>query len=94
MNELMNELAFVLEEKKKYEAQEKKLKEEIYQKMINTNVDKIDNDYVKIALIPETVTRSFDMTAFKKREPELYADLEKDYHKESKRKGYVKVTLK
>ena len=35
----------------------------------------------------------FDMTSFKKKEPQLYDDLFKDYQKTSTRKGYLKVTV-
>lgn len=94
MNELLNELVYTLEEKKKLEAKEKELKEQIEVKLIDSNESKIENDDIKIALVPETETTTFDMTAFKKQENELYNALFNDYQKTSKRKAYLKVTVK
>lgn len=93
MNELLNELFYTLEEKKKLEAKEKDLKKQIEEKMIVSNESKIKNDYLKITYVPESTSTTFDMTSFKKKEPQLYDDLFKDYQKTSTRKGYLKVTV-
>ena len=93
MNELLNELYYTLEEKKKLEAKEKELKDQIERQMVELSKSKIENDCLKITLVPETISTSFDTTTFKKKEPDLYEDLLKDYHKETSRKAYLKVTV-
>ena len=77
----LDELYFILEEKKRIEKQEKELKEKIEQNMSKSNIDKMENEYLKITLVPETVSKSFDMKKFKEKEPDLYSDLSKDYEK-------------
>lgn len=89
----LDELYFILEEKKRIEKQKKELKEKIEQNMSKSNIDKMENEYLKITLVPETVSKSFDMKKFKEKEPDLYSVLSKDYEKETKRKAYLKVTV-
>lgn len=89
----LDELFYVLEEKKKLEAKENELKEEIKQKMIDSNQSKLESEYLKVYYIPESVSKSFDTTAFKNKEKELYEELFKDYNKIVSRKAYVKVTV-
>ncbi len=93
MNELLNELFFVLEEKKKFEKQEKELKEKIEAELMCLNQSKFESENLKVTLVPESTSTTFDTTAFKKKEAELYEDLLKDYRKTTTRKAYLKVTV-
>lgn len=93
MNELLNELFFVLEEKKKFEKQEKELKEKIEAELMCLNQSKFESENLKVTLVPESTSTIFDTTAFKKKEAELYEDLLKDYQKTTTRKAYLKVTV-
>lgn len=89
----LDELFYVLEEKKKLEAKENELKEQIKQKMIDSNQSKLENEYLKVSYVPESVLKSFDTSRFKEKEAELYEELFKDYNKIVHRKPYVKVTV-
>ena len=52
------------------------------------------DDDITISYYPPTTSVSIDMTALKKKEPELYEELRNDYKKTSNSKGYYKYTIK
>ena len=93
---VFQQLAALTLEKKKLEAQEKKVKEQIQSAMDQFGIKSIDNDYIKITRVEQgkdSVT--VDLEAFAAAEPEEYAGLLKDYPKTVKGKaGYVRFNVK
>ena len=54
----------------------------------------VDNEYVKISHIPETESVSLDTKALRADNPELFSDLMDKYNKRTKKKAYVRITVK
>ena len=72
------------------EDKEKKLKDDLLKAMEENNVFSIDNEFVKVTKVDETESVTFDSKRFKEDDPFTY-DL---YTKVSKRKAYIKITVK
>lgn len=70
--------------------QQDSMKKEILDSMQKYGVLKIDNDFLKIAFIPEHDTEKFDSKTFKEENPDVY-DL---YAKISKVKPSIRITVK
>lgn len=75
---------------KAYEAEEKKLKEELYERMTEGDIKQIDTPFLKVTRVLPSKSKRFDSKSFKEEHP----DLHKQYQVESNRKGYVKLTEK
>lgn len=75
---------------KKIEEQYKAMKDKLYQLMEEYDIKKWETDKVIFTRIPPTVSKTFDTARFKKEHPEIV----EQYQKESKKKGYVKISLK
>lgn len=75
---------------KKIEEQYKTMKDKLYQLMEEYDIKKWETDKVIFTRIPPTVSKTFDTARFKKEHPEIV----EQYQKESKKKGYVKISLK
>lgn len=90
----MQQLQQLVNHKKELEKTEKQIKKELEQAMNEYNIKSIDNEYLKITRVEASESVSIDLTAMKKREPDLYDDLLKDYPKITKRKAYVRFTVK
>lgn len=67
-------------------------KAELLKLMQEHNIKSIDNKYVKLTVVPESVSISTDWKAFQFEEPDLYERISGEYTKETKRKPYLKVT--
>lgn len=93
VNLMMNELRDVIEMKKKYEAAEKVLKEQIQGYMEENNENKLENGKVKIAYVGASESVSLDTTKLKKAEADLYRELIEDYPKLTKRSASLRVTV-
>lgn len=76
--------------KKEIEAEIKAINEEI----LNSDNINLENDQIKVSIIPESSYKTLDMTKVKNKEPELYNELLDVYPKEVSRKAYVKVKIK
>lgn len=76
--------------KKEIEAELKAINEEI----LNGDNLKLEDDHIKVSIIPESSYKTLDMTKVKNKEPELYKELLDVYPKEVSRKAYVKVKIK
>ena len=76
--------------KKEIEAEIKAINEEI----LNSDDIDLENDQIKISIIPESSYKTLDMNEVKNKEPELYKELLDVYPKEVSRKAYVKVKIK
>jgi len=90
----MQQLQQLVNHKKEIEKTEKQIKKELEQAMNEYNIKSIDNEYLKITRVEASESVSIDLTAMKKKEPDLYDDLLKDYPKVTKRKAYVRFTVK
>lgn len=88
LNKLAPEILKYKEYVKHLETQEKALKEELYLKMTENDIKKIETPLLVITRVLPGKTSRFDTTQFKKD----YPDLSKEYTKESERKGYIKLT--
>lgn len=88
MLELLYELTL---KKKAIEAQLKAINEEI---LNNADNLELEDDHIKVSIIPESSYKTLDMTKVKNKEPELYNELLDVYPKEVSRKAYVKVKIK
>lgn len=75
---------------KEIKKQQDSMKKEILDAMQKYDVLKLDNEFLKITLIPEHDTERFDTKTFKEENPDIY-DL---YAKISKVKPYIRITVK
>ena len=57
-------------------------------------ITQFKNDYVTISLVKGSTSVSIDLKALEKKEPDLYADLLKDYPKETVKKDSVRILVK
>lgn len=88
LNKLAPEILKYKDYVKTLEEQEKQLKDELYKKMTENNIKKIETPLLVVTRVLPGTTNRFDATAFKKDHPEL----SEQYTKQSERKGYVKLT--
>lgn len=70
------------------------IKSQLMEGMDQYDIKTIDNDYCKISRIEASESKSIDLKAVQKKEPELYTDLLKDYPKVSKRKASIRIMVK
>lgn len=75
---------------KEIKKQQDSMKNEILDAMQKYGVLKIDNEFLKIALIPEHDAEKFDSKKFKEENPDIYDS----YVKLSKVKPSVRITIK
>lgn len=73
---------------------EKIARNELQAVMEEFGITQFKNDYVTISLVKGSTTISLDLKALEKKEPELYADLLKDYPKETIKKDSVRILVK
>lgn len=76
--------------KKEIEAEIKAINEEI----LNSDDINLENDQIKVSIIPESSYKTLDMNKVKNKEPDLYKELLDVYPKEVSKKAYVKVKIK
>ncbi len=75
---------------KEIKKQQDSMKNEILEAMQKNGVIKIDNEFLKIAFVPEHDAEKFDSKKFKEENPDIY-DL---YAKISKVKPSIRITVK
>lgn len=75
---------------KEIKRQQDNMKAEIFDAMQKNGVIKIDNEFLKIAFIPEHDAEKFDSKKFKEENPDIY-DM---YAKISKVKPSIRITVK
>lgn len=92
MKELIKELLDLEKEKALVEADIDAVKAKIEAELEPGEGYKDDN--ITISYYPPTTSVSIDMTALKKKEPELYEELRNDYKKTSNSKGYYRYNIK
>lgn len=82
------------EEKERLEDEEKKLKKAIEDLFNEYDLKSFNNDYFSISRVSESKSISIDLKALEKEENKLYEELVNDYPKVSKRKAYIRISLK
>ena len=73
---------------------EKTARTELQAVMDEYGITQFKNDYVTISLVQGSTRVSIDLKALDKEEPDLYADLLKDYPKETVKKDSVRILVK
>lgn len=69
-------------------------KRELKEAMEKYNIKSIDNDLVKVTVVPESESTTVDLKTFKEKEPDEYDGLLADYPKVVKRSSYVRIKVK
>lgn len=82
------QIASFKEQAKIIEAQQKQFKEELYKKMEENDIKKIDTGNIVITRILPTTRKSVDSTRLKKEQPDIYDE----YLKESNVKGSIRIS--
>jgi len=62
----------------------------IMERMMAAGMNSVDTEYVKVTITPETTTKKFDTTKFKKE----HADLYNEYMTEGKRAASIRITTR
>ena len=73
---------------------EKSVRADLQAVMDEFGITQFKNDYVTISLVKGSTITSIDLKALEKAEPKLYADLLKDYPKETVKKDSVRILVK
>lgn len=92
--EVFKNLSQLSKLKKDLKKQEDSAKQALQESMEHFGITSIDNDYIKITQVAGSESTSIDIKAMQKKEPELYDGLIKDYPKVTKRKPYLKFTVR
>lgn len=87
-------LAFVAEQKKQLEVQEKEIKRMLLEGMKKHGISAIDNDIVRINYIPATESVAIDTKKWRAADPESYHEIERQYNKRTKKSEYIRITVK
>ena len=84
-----SELTDLLHQKKALELREKELKALIMSDMQTCNQTKYEDDYLKIAYVPESESMRFDTKGFQKENPKAY----EMFLKPTKKAAYLRVSV-
>lgn len=88
--EVCEQILSLEKQAKEIKKQQDIMKNEILDAMLKYGVVKIDNEFLKIALVPEHDAEKFDSKKFKEENPDIY-DM---YAKISKVKPSIRITVK
>lgn len=88
--EICEKIVSLEKQAKEIKRQQENMKTEILDAMQKNGVIKIDNEFLKIAFIPEHDAEKFDSKKFKEENPDVY-DM---YAKISKVKPSIRITVK
>lgn len=80
--------------KEKIEEEEKGLKDKLEELFNEYDLKSFKNDYFSISKIEASESKNIDLKSMEKKEPELYAELLEDYPKITKRKSYIRISVK
>ena len=92
--DVMRKLSELNAEKKRIDALDAELRDKLVKAMDDYGIVNFTNDYVSITRVDASESVSVDLKAFEKAEPECYEGLIKDYPKVTKKKAYVRITIK
>lgn len=90
----MQNLSELKKEQDRLAELEKTARADLQAVMDEFGITQFKNDYVTISLVKGSTTISIDLKALEKKEPELYADLLKDYPKETVKKDSIRILVK
>jgi hypothetical protein len=91
---MFKELAVLEDEAKDIEKRRKEVKAELCEAMDKYGIKQIENDYVKVTYVGQSVSIGVDIKAFQMEEPKKYDKLLKKYNKETVKKPYIRITTK
>lgn len=80
--------------KKKVEAEEKAVKQQLEKALLEYNIKSIDNEFVRITYVEGTTSKSIDSKKIQTQSPDFYDKLIKQYEKVTVKKPYVRITVK
>ena len=87
---IFQNIADVVADKKKAEAKEAALKEQLKEAMLKHDIKQIDNKILKITYVAPSESHGVDTVKLKKEHPEIAAK----YDKVTKKSDYIKVEVK
>ena len=90
----MKNLSDLKKEQDRLAELEKTARAELQKVMDEYGIIKFQNEYVTISQVKGSITKSIDLKALEKTEPKLYADLLKDYPKETVKKDSIRILVK
>ena len=82
------------DKKEKIEKEEKDLKKTLEDLFNEYELKSFKNDYFTISKVEASESKSIDLKNMEKKEPELYEELLEDYPKVTKRKSYIRISVK
>lgn len=82
------------DKKEKIEKEEKDLKKTLEDLFNEYGLKSFKNDYFTISKVEASESKSIDLKTMEKKEPELYEELLEDYPKVTKRKSYIRISVK
>lgn len=91
---IMKNLSDLKKEQDRLAEIEKNFRTELQTVMDEYGIVSFKNDYVTISQVKGSTTVSIDLKTLEKEEPQLYADLLKDYPKETVKKDSVRILVK
>lgn len=92
--DVMRKLSELNAEKKRIDEVDAKLREQLTKAMEEYGIVNFKNDYVSITKVEASESVSVDLKALEKEESECYKGLIADYPKVTKKKAYVRITVK
>ena len=92
--DVMRKLSELNVEKKRIDALDAELRDKLVKAMDDYGIVNFKNDYVSITKVDATESVSVDLKALEKAEPDCYKGLIEDYPKVTKKKAYVRITVK
>lgn len=90
----MKNLSELKKEQDRLAELEKTARSQLQSVLDEYGITQFKNDYVTISLVKGSTTTSIDLKSLEKKEPELYADLLKDYPKETVKKDSIRILVK
>ncbi|MGX7091209.1 lambda-exonuclease family protein [Hutsoniella sourekii] len=87
LNQLAPKIVEFKQMLKEYQQQEEALKDELYKKMTEGDIKKIETPLLVVTRVLPSKSNRFDSKSFKEEHPDLY----QEYLTENERKGYVKL---
>ena len=92
--DVMRKLSELNAEKKRIDALDAELRDKLVKAMDDYGIVNFKNDYVSITKVDATESVSVYLKALEKAEPDCYKGLIEDYPKVTKKKAYVRITVK
>lgn len=87
-------LSFIYGQKKALEEQEKEIKAVLLDGMKKYHIDSIDNEIMRINLIPASESVAIDTKKWRTEDPDSYHAVEQKFNKRTKKSEYIRITVK